>query len=156
MALGVAKPFPREWMVESVDNRRNHKIPRDQFQNNETGLNSLPERVNCMALGWSDCVIKAGIREILPRVNIEKVDSLPTLVPIKIKKRELESNSRTAIADPPTLDAGSLTSLILYSLALNQIDLAWLHHQATAADNLFLSFFSHPPTLLCGTTTDAH
>ena len=80
-------------------------------------------------------------KRILPRVNIEKVDSLPTLVPIKIQKRELESNSRTAVADLTTLDDGSLASLIVYSLALNQIDLAWLHHQATAADNLFLSFF---------------
>ena len=31
MAPGVAKPFSREWMVECVDNRRNHIIPMTSF-----------------------------------------------------------------------------------------------------------------------------
>ena len=72
MAPGVAKPFPRERMVESVDNRGNYKIPRDQFRRNETGWNSLPYWVNCLGFGMKRLRHQSrDKREILYRVTIE-------------------------------------------------------------------------------------
>ena len=92
MALGVAKPFSREWTVESVDNRRNHKIPRDQFRKNETGWNSLPERVNCLGFGMKRLRHQSRDKRNLIHGKYRKFDSLPTLVPIKNNKIQKGSN----------------------------------------------------------------